>query len=203
MEMINRDGRTYFVPVGNSDLQTISSFSKWEQAFRVFSNIYTRRHPQRSGELIQKNHIIHTASLTFTWENVYLYDRDFRLHISRYPQRSWTIILQQAWTMHLKERNHLESNRAKFDRKSQKSSRDVCWCYTKGRCSYGAKCKFEHKCGICNKFGHGASSCRKITNAEFRRNHDSENRKNFNNFDRRDRDSWDRRDTSKSPKTSK
>ena len=105
MEIINKNRKTYFVPAAAIDPNGISNFSCWEQAFRVFSNIYTRKFPGRASELIQYNHIIHTAALSFTWENVYLYDRDFRMHLSRYPNRSWSVILQQAWTMRLKDRN--------------------------------------------------------------------------------------------------
>lgn len=70
MEIVNRNGKTYFVPAVDSDPTGISNFSRWEQAFRVFSNIYTRRYPSRAAELIQYNHVIHTAALSFTWENV-------------------------------------------------------------------------------------------------------------------------------------
>ena len=111
LEIVNRNGRTYFIPaVDNDSIGAITNFSRWEQAFRVFSNIYTRRYPERASELIQYNHIIHTAALSYTWENVYLHDRDFRLHLSRFPNRSWAVILQQSWTMRLKDRNrHDES----------------------------------------------------------------------------------------------
>ena len=104
VEMVNRGGKPYFVPVKEGTASTISSFSKWEQAFRVFSDIYTRYHPQRSFELIQYNHTIHTASMSYIWDNVYLYDIDFRLHMGRHPKRSWGIILHQAWAMRLKEK---------------------------------------------------------------------------------------------------
>ena len=60
LELIIRNGKTFWVPV-NEGL-TISNFSRWEQAFRVFSNIYTRAHPYKSSELIQYNHIIHSIS---------------------------------------------------------------------------------------------------------------------------------------------
>ena len=33
-----------------------------------------------------------------------MYDRDFRLHISRHPERSWGVILHQSWVMRLKDR---------------------------------------------------------------------------------------------------
>ena len=55
-------------------------------------------------ELIQYNHIIYTASLTYVWGNVYGCDKDFGLHMGRHPKRSWGIILQQAWAMRLKDR---------------------------------------------------------------------------------------------------
>ena len=106
MEIVNRNGKTYFIPANDlSDSSGITNFSRWEQAFRVYSNIYCKRFPDRSSELIQHNHVIHTAAFSYTWENIYFYDKDFRLHLSRYPHRSWAVILQQAWTMRLKDRN--------------------------------------------------------------------------------------------------
>ena len=42
MEIVNHNGKTYFVPASDSDPSGITNFSRWEQAFRVFSNIYTR-----------------------------------------------------------------------------------------------------------------------------------------------------------------
>ena len=65
MEIVNRGRMSYFVPVSDREGNgTITSFSKWEQAFRVFSNIYTREYPHKAWELVQYNHIIHMASLT-------------------------------------------------------------------------------------------------------------------------------------------
>ena len=185
MEIVNQNGRTFFVPATGSESGSITNFSRWEQAFRVFSNVYTRRFPERSAELIQYNHIIHTAALTFTWENVYLYDRDFRLHISRYPGRSWAIILQQAWTMRLKDRNGKSENSRS---EKVRGKKDVCWRYNQGRCTFGSGCKFEHRCAVCNKYGHGAHICRKANNKSSRSDADYDR-----NFDRKD-DYRDRRD---------
>ena len=83
LELIYKQGKTYWVPVSSiSQGNDITNFAHWEQAFRVYSNIYTRRHPDRASELIQYNHLINTAALTLTWENVYLYNRDFRRHMA-------------------------------------------------------------------------------------------------------------------------
>ena len=110
MEIVNRNGKTYF------------------------SNIYTRRYPGRASELIQYNHIIHTAALLYTWDNVYMYGRDFRLHISRYPHRSWAVILQQAWSMRLKDRNKTDGNQnANNSTAKSKGKKDICWRYNSGR----------------------------------------------------------------------
>ena len=80
MELVIRNRKTFWTPV--SEGIVTNSFSKWEQAFRVFSNIYTCANPDRAGELIEYNHIIHSISNTFVWDNVYAYDKDFRLHIA-------------------------------------------------------------------------------------------------------------------------
>ena len=97
MEMVNRGGMSFWVPVADRESANISSFSKWEQAFRVYSNIYTEFHPGHAGELIQYNHVIHTAAQTFTWENMYKYDREFCIHMSKHHLScSWSVILQQA-----------------------------------------------------------------------------------------------------------
>ena len=79
LQLIQQDGHISCTPVSgsnNSDF-SINSFACWEQAFRVFSNVYMRQFPQRASELIQYNHVIHTASMIYAWNNVYAYDIDF------------------------------------------------------------------------------------------------------------------------------
>ena len=113
MEMINKDGKPFWVPVSDKDHPVINSFNKWEQAFRVYSDIFLKANPSKAQEFIQYNHIIYTASLTYHWDNVYRYDKLFRMHVDRNPGRSWGIILQQAWALCLKDR--INQNRANFD----------------------------------------------------------------------------------------
>ena len=85
MELIHKAGRTIFTPYVDRDATTISSFNRWEQAFRVFSAIYTKQYPHRASELIQYNHLIFSTSQTYVWSNIYAYDRDFRIHLSLNP----------------------------------------------------------------------------------------------------------------------
>ena len=81
-EMIVRDGKTYWVPANNNESTEISNFNCLEQAFRVYSDVYVWSFPQRASELVQYGHLIHTAAQSYVWENVYMYDKDFRLHLA-------------------------------------------------------------------------------------------------------------------------
>ena len=168
MEMINKGGLTFWVPASDCESTAISSYYKWEQAFRVFSNIYTGYHPGRGGELIQYHHTIHTAAQTFVWDNVYRYDKEFRIHMTRYHlHRSWGVILQQAWSMFLKDRigSTPSSGNGNFGRSNGNTNngarRRLCYDFNSGHCTFGKKCKFDHRCSFCNKFGHGSFNCRR------------------------------------------
>ena len=157
MELINRNGMSYWAPISDRETGVISSYPKWELAFRVFSNIYSSQYPSKAPELIQYSHVIHTASLTNTWENVYYYDREFRLHTSRYPQRSWSVILQQAWNLRLKDRISFNN----YKDKGKNKVKEACKRFNKGKCHSGMACRYERKCLNCGKFGHGAHICRR------------------------------------------
>ena len=172
IELINHNGHLSCTPASNSTSSSefsINSFARWEQAFRVFSNIYTRQYPQKASELIQYNHVIHIAAMTYSWSNVYSYDIDFRLHMARHPQRSWSVILQQAWNLRLKDKNDSGGDRRRSSPANANGSsggkhREICFRYNAGKCTYGSRCKFDHRCGICGKHGHGAHNCRRSNN---------------------------------------
>ena len=119
-------------------------------------------YPDWATELIQYNQLIYTASLSFVWENVYKYDREFRMHMSNYPQRCWSVILQQAWSLYLKDRvvPHVQhqGNELKNNNNGAKS-KEVCKRFNKGKCNRGWRCHFEHRCLECGKFGHGQHIC--------------------------------------------
>ena len=168
MEMlVNKEGRTFWSPISDRDKTAINSYQKWEVAFRIFSNVYTAKYPQRAVKLTQYHHIIYTAAQTYVWEQVYAYDVDFRIHIANYPERKWSTILQLAWNVRLRDRinNSYGSNRQStgsnggHDR--NKTRRELCWKYNQGRCTYGSSCRFEHRCSLCLKFGHGSHICRR------------------------------------------
>ena len=168
MELIFKNGQTYFVPaVDRENLNVISSLFKWEQAFRIFSNIYPSVNPGRVTELIQYNHIICTAAGEYLWDNVYAYDKEFRKHIAKFPSHSWVLILQQAWTMILKDRiskgsgtGNRSSHSSGQNQHINKSDKDACKQFNKGICTNQLGCHYDHRCLTCGRFGHGAHICR-------------------------------------------
>ena len=48
MELIMKNGHAFWASASSSEMTQITNFSKWEQAFRIYSNIYTRAHPERA-----------------------------------------------------------------------------------------------------------------------------------------------------------
>ena len=99
--------------------------------------------------------------MTFVWDNVYLYDKEFRIHMSHFPGRSWAIILQQAWILRLKDKIKFDS--ANDFRGTKLKIKEPCRRFNKGKCTNGTNCKYEHHCTVsgCGKFGHGVHICRK------------------------------------------
>ena len=162
MEIVNKEGMSYFVPVADRECTTsVNNFKRWEQAFRIFSNIYTQFYPDRATELIQCNHIIFTASQSFVWENVYLYDREFRMHMANFPECSWAIILQQAWSICLRDRlRRSDEGTYSSSGGSKRKKGENCHRFNKGKYTAGASCRYDHRCDICGKWGHGTHICR-------------------------------------------
>ena len=178
MDLVVCNGKAFWVPVSEGSPTNIGSFSKLEQAFRVYSNIYTSGHPDQAGQLIEYNHVIHTIAQTFIWDNVYAYDKEFRLHMVQHSERNWSIILQLAWSMKLRDRifrhdglshsnaysysSHNNGHSQNNSKGGKSSSADYCRHFQKGKCYLGKECAYEHQCTYCHKFGHGVIVCLKL-----------------------------------------
>ena len=176
MQIVNKGGMAGFMSISDRN-NNISSYIKWEQAFRVFCDIYSSKYPGRITELIQYNHTIHVASQSYLWENVYMYDIEVRKHMATHPSRNWGIILNMAWTMCIKDRYYPQNNRyqgkgmthttpSNKPSPAEMKQRKPCIDYNKGKCTYGSRCRYDHRCGTCSKFGHGTHICRKMVPGE-------------------------------------
>ena len=148
--------------MSDRESQSINDFGKWEQAFRVYANVYTKMFHEKASELIQYNHVIYTASLSYLWDNVYTYDKEFRMHISQFPQRSWAVILQQAWTLYMKDRLRYAGggNVQNTEHNGNSTKKEICRRFNKGKCKNGSSCRYDHRCEGCGKWGHGLHICR-------------------------------------------
>ena len=89
--------------------------------------------------------------------------------------------MQQMWTLRLKTRLSEQGNgnanfNGNYNRGNPNSNRRVkCYRFNRGKCSFGSNCKFDHKCGICGKRGHGAWNCRKLIQDNNNRNGQNNN----------------------------
>ena len=204
LEMVNKGGMTYWVPVADRELTTVSSYIKWEQAFRVYLNIFAKANPERVTELLQYNHVIETVAASYPWSNVYKYDREFRIHMSEHPERNWGIILQQAWALYIKSGTNSNSVMGGSTQASSSNSNNngsgnnsynkkICFRYNRGKCTFGIRCKFDHRCGICGKSGHGAFNCRRVMEQSDRDKEDynhSSKRRRDKEYKDRDQGYW-------------
>ena len=61
VELISKEGRSYLMPAANTDNPVINLFGKLDQAFRVYTGIYTKANPHRGHDLIQHFPMQHTG----------------------------------------------------------------------------------------------------------------------------------------------
>ena len=109
MEMVNRDGATFFIPADRD--AKINNLHKWDQAFRVYAAIYCKSNPSKSAEIWEYVYIIHTAAATFQWDNVAWYDYTFRQLMAAKPHRSWSKIYTQFWNLAMRtSANHQQNH---------------------------------------------------------------------------------------------
>ena len=134
----------------------------------MYSNIYLKQNPDRATELIQYNHLICTAAQTFVWDNIYNYDREFRMHLQNYPGRSWGVILQQAWSVCLKDKHYGNNGSSGYSNGKGyvKKKKEICQRFNRGQCTAGHSCHYDHWCMGCGKFGHGLHICRNKGNMQ-------------------------------------
>ena len=92
-EWVQQDGGTFLMPPKKTS--RITSFKKWEQAFRVYATIYCSGNPNRSREIWQYISVINTAASSYMWDNVYSYDVVFRQLMEFNPACSWAVTYNQ------------------------------------------------------------------------------------------------------------
>ena len=147
MGIFFQDGETYYAPVKKES--AINSIKKWDTAFRIYASIYTAANPNRSSEIWQYVHVIHTIANTYNWDSVSFYDFTFRRLMAEKPWRSWAKTYTQGWNLALNSGSVKKSFndysfkpdngklQGKIGNKSQNHDwrDDCCWRYNKGKMS--------------------------------------------------------------------
>ena len=166
LELVNKDGYTYFVPATDRDFTKITGVQKWEQAFCINAAIYTRANPHCAAEIWQCVYIINLAATSYSWDNVSCYDFAFRHLMAQHPECSWSTVFQQMWSLSMRDpinRQFFNSNPTGAQgqlRNGGRNQRDnYCWRFNKNRCKFGTRCKFDHCCYYCDAYGHGLFNC--------------------------------------------
>ena len=89
LEWVQRDGITFLMPARKAS--KITSFRKWEQAFQIYATLYCGKNPTRAREVWQYISVINTATMNYSWDNVYNYDIIFRQLMEFNPAHSWAV----------------------------------------------------------------------------------------------------------------
>ena len=167
LELINEGGHQYVAPYRQVS-NRINSVKKWDQAFRVYAAVYCEANPNRSSEIWQYMHVIHSAAGSHPWEDVAYYDFTFRHLMATKPWRSWGKAYLQGCNLALN--NSTTSNFQKVgltgNHSQQQAARDwkedCCWKYNKNRCKNTASsCRYDHRCTYCGVWNHSFVNCRK------------------------------------------
>ena len=175
LEWVQSEGGTYLVSAKSTS--RINCFRCWEQAFRIYATLYCTKHPNRAREILQYVSVINTASMSFSWENVYNYDMMFKQLMEFYPKRSWAVTYNQMWNLPMTNPiSH--SGPGQYQRRFSagnggntmtvgKKKLDYCWSFNKGvKCKFGKKCKFIERCSYCDAASHGVINCDKLDKRE-------------------------------------
>ena len=172
MDLINKDGQTYFVSAQKET--KITNVRRWEQAFRIYAAIYSTANPHRAAEIWQYVYVINSAASTYVWEEVAYYDYTFRQLMAANPERSWAKTYVQMWQMALRthlnkgnsfgfrsfqsqNQNHYSGGHSE---NGQKPKSKYCWKFNRNFGCQDASCKYPHKCYYCHN-NHGIHVCRK------------------------------------------
>ena len=78
-----------FLPASDNEQARINSFEKWEEAFRIYTSIFTKANPHKTIEIFQHIDNIKGATKDFTWDSIVQYNEKFRELMSTFPMRNW------------------------------------------------------------------------------------------------------------------
>ena len=140
----------------------VQSPQVWLQAFTSYAAVLTTKWPSRAGELFQYLGDILNLANQHPWHQVYSYNVRFRWSVQLTPNKNWVILDHVNLAREIISPSMSMVRRVEPPSKSWSRSplKETCRKFNAGRCNFGQKCKFLHKCNKCNKFRHGFKDCR-------------------------------------------
>ena len=150
----------------------IPNFETWSQCFAIYAAVRIANDPSKAGDLMAYSHSIASMAKKFSWPSWIMYDQAFREEAAYLPARLWgkedaslyakcfnwgPTSATPNWCWNCQSLEHQtdqcphKPSAAKRPRRDGLRPEDPCKKYNNndGICSYGAKCKFAHKCFSC------------------------------------------------------
>ena len=150
----------------------IPNFETWSQCFAIYAAVRIASDPSKAGDLMAYSHSVASMAKKFPWPSWILYDQAFREEAAYLPARLWgkedaslyakcfnwgPTSATPNWCWNCQSLEHQtdqcphKPSATKRPRRDDLRPEDPCKKYNNndGICSYGAKCKFAHKCYSC------------------------------------------------------
>jgi len=150
----------------------IPNFETWAQCFALYAAVVISHDPSRAGDLMAYSHSIAAMAKKYPWPSWIAYDQAFREESAGIPGRLWgkedfsiyarcfnwgpVAPADGCWICqsleHQADRCPLKPPSLKRPRMERKGrSEEPCRKFNNndGYCSFGAKCRFPHKCFTC------------------------------------------------------
>ena len=153
----------------------LDGWAAWNKAFRMFTEIYCMKYPDRSIKLLQYSGRLNNLAGKFPFDQVYAYDKDFQANLEWFPNKPWDQIDQQLWSLtlhgihtmpHQGNPQQYQFWKQQLQQQGWKVSQDRapdnqysnCFDHNRGGCSHPS-CIFPHVCGRCGSPAHTTPFC--------------------------------------------
>ncbi len=141
----------------------IYNWTMWQKAFCTFKALYLMVHPQKEPEITKYKNDIQNFATNYYWSAVTSYNQLFRQYLADFPKCSWAMVDQDLFMTELVPHRLPAQFRGQQPRGSPASGdilrTGVCNMFNRGNCTWGKKCRYDHRCTTCNKFGHTSQVC--------------------------------------------
>ena len=153
----------------------LDGWATWNKAFRMFTEIYCMKYPDRSIKLLQYSGRLNNLAGKFPFEQVYAYDKEFQADLEWLPDKPWDQIDQQLWSLTLHGIHTMphQGNPQQYQFRKQQPQQQGwkasqtkapdnqyrnCFDHNRGGCSRPS-CIFPHVCGRCGSPAHTTPFC--------------------------------------------